>query len=93
MKKMEFLKHPIMKKLKARFITNDKGENEEIVFNFIKFQELWVTIEELLALEEEYEREEDEKIAPIVLERAKRLSKGESKGYTQAEVEKMFGES
>lgn len=51
------------------------------------------TIEELLALEEEYELEEDEKIVLIILERAKRFSKGDSRGYTQDEVEKMFGKS
>ncbi len=48
------------------------------------------TIEELLALEEEYELKEDEKIALIVLERAKRFSKGEGRGYTQDEVEKRM---
>jgi hypothetical protein len=51
------------------------------------------TIEELLALEEEYELKKDEKIAFIILQRAKRFSKGESRGYTQDEVEKIFGES
>ncbi|MBD3183126.1 hypothetical protein GF312_12600, partial [Candidatus Poribacteria bacterium] len=48
MKKIEFLEHPIIKKLDTRFITNDKGEKEEIVFNFMKFQKLWTEIEETL---------------------------------------------
>ena len=90
---MEILKHPILKKLDTRFITNDKGETEEIVFNFEKFRELWVEIEEILTVEEEYETSEDDRIAPLVLERAKRFSQGKSKGYTQEEVEKMFGAS
>ena len=42
-------------------------------------------------LEEEYEALEDDKIAALVLERTKRFSEGKSKGYTQEEVEKMFG--
>jgi len=90
---MEILKHPILKELDIRFITNDRGETEEIVFNFEKFQEMWVEIEELLTMEEEYEASEDDRIAPLVLERAKRFSEGKSKGYTQEEVEKMFGVS
>jgi len=91
--KMEVLKHPILEEFGARFITNEKGEAEEIVFNFEKFQELWVEIEELLTMEEEYEASEDDKIAPIVLERTKRFSEGKSKGYTQEEVEKILGVS
>ena len=90
---MEVLKHPMLKELDTRFIINEKGEPEEIVFNFSKFQELWVEIEELLTVEEEYEASEDDKIAPLVLERMKRFSEGKSKGYTQEEVEKMFGVS
>jgi len=90
MEKMEFLKHPIMKKLDARFIANDKGEKEEIAFDFIKFQELWTRIEEIIYLEDEYESTEDNKIASVVLERSKRFSKGQSKGYTQDEIEKML---
>jgi len=93
MEKLDFLKHPIMKKLDARFITNDKGEKEEIVFDFMKFQELWTRIEEMLDLEDEYEAAEDNKIASAILERTKRFSKGQSKGYTQDEIEKMFGAS
>ncbi len=38
--KMEVLKHPILKEFGARFITNEEGEAEEIVFNLEKFQEL-----------------------------------------------------
>jgi hypothetical protein len=91
--KMEFLKHPIMKRLDARFISNSKGEKEEIVFDFKKFQELWAKIEEILYLEEEYEANEDNKIASVILERTKRFSKGQSKSYTQDEIEKMFGAS
>ena len=90
---MEVLKHPILKKLGARLITNEKGETEEIVFNFEKSQELWVEIEELLTMEEEYEATEDDRIAPLVFERTRRFSEGESKGYTQEEVEKMLGVS
>jgi len=90
---MEALKHPMLKELDTRFIINEKGEPEEIVFNFSKFQELWVEIEELLTVEEEYEASEDDKIAPLVLERMKQFSEGKSKGYTQEEVEKMFGVS
>jgi hypothetical protein len=90
---MEVLKHPILRELGVRFITNDKGETEEIVFNFKRFRELWVEIEKLLTMEEKYEASEDDSIAPIVLERAKRFSEGRSKGYTQEEVEKMFGVS
>ena len=41
-------------------------------------------------MEEEYEANEDNSIASLVLERAKRFSEGKSKGYTQEEVEKMF---
>ena len=82
-----------MKFYDTRFIINEKGEPEEIVFNFSKFQELWVEIEELLTLEEEYEASEDDKIAPLVVERMKRFSEGKSKDYTQEEVEKMFGVS
>ena len=93
MEKVEFLKHPIMKKLDARFITNEKGEKEEIVFDFIKFQELWTRIEEMLDLEDEYEAIEDNKIASVILERSKQFSKGQSNGYTQDEIEKMFGVS
>jgi len=93
MEKLEFLKHPVMKKLDARFITNDKGEKEEIVFDFIKFQELWTKIEEILDLEEKYEAAEDDKIASVILERTKRFSEGKSMGYTQDEIEKMFGVS
>ena len=76
--------------LSARFITNDKGETEEIVFNFERFQQLWVEIEKLMTMEEQYEANEDNSIASLVLERAKRFSEGKSKGYTQEEVEKMF---
>ncbi|MBC8231015.1 hypothetical protein H8E77_15795 [bacterium] len=83
---MEALKHPMLKELDTRFIINEKGEPEEIVFNFSKFQELWVEIEELLTVEEEYEASEDDKIAPLVLERMKRFSEGKSKGYTQEEL-------
>ena len=90
---MEVLKHPILKGLGARFITNDKGETEEIVFNFERFRELWVEIEKLLAAEEEYEASADDSIASLVLERTKRFSEGKSKGYTQEEVEEMFGVS
>jgi hypothetical protein len=90
---MEALKHPILKELGTRFIMNEKGEPEEIVFKFSKFQELWVEIEGLLTMEEEHETSEDDKIALLVLERAKRFSEGKSKGYTQEEVEKMFGVS
>ena len=90
---MELLKHPILKELGVRFITNDKGETEEIVFNFERFQKLWAEIERLLTMEEEYEVSEDDSIAPIVLERTKRFSEGKSKGYTQEELEKMFGVS
>ena len=93
MEKVEFLKHPIIKKLDARFITNEKGEKEEIVFDFIKFQKLWTRIEEMLDLEDEYEATEDNKIASVILERSKRFSKDQSKGYTQDEIEKMFGVS
>ena len=77
MEKLEFLKHPTMKKLDARFITNEKGEKEEIVFDFIKFQELWTRIEEMLDLEDEYEAIEDNKIASVILERSKQFSKGQ----------------
>ncbi len=91
--KMEVLKHPILKEFGVRFITNEEGEAEEIVFNLERFQELWVEIEELLTMEEEYEANEDDRIAPIVLERTKRFSEGKSKGYTQEEVENMFGVS
>jgi len=90
---MEFLKHPILKQLGVRFIINDNGETEEIVFNFQRFQELWAEIEKFLTVEEEYEASEDDSIAPTVLERTKRFSEGKSKGYTQKEVEKMFGVS
>lgn len=90
---MELLEHPILKELTPRFIVNEEGKTEEIVFNFEKFQELWVEIEDLLQMEEEYEESEDDKIAPIILERTKRFSEGKSKGYTQEEVEKMFGVS
>lgn len=44
-------------------------------------------------MQEEYEASEDNKIASLVLGRAKRFSEGCSKGYTQKEVEKMFGVS
>ena len=44
-------------------------------------------------MEEEFEASEDDRIAPIVLERIKRFSEGKSRGYTQEEVEKMFGVS
>lgn len=91
--KMEILKHPVLKELGARFITNDKGETEEIVLNFERFRELWKEIEELLIMEEAYEVSEDDSIASIVLERTKRFYEGEGKGYTQEEVEKMFGVS
>jgi hypothetical protein len=90
LRKMKFLKHPILKQLGVRFITNDNGETEEIVFNFQRFQELWAEIEKFLTVEEEYEASEDDSIAPIVLERTERFAEGKSKGYTQKEVEKMF---
>ena len=90
---MEALKNPILKELGTRLIINEKGEPEEIVFNFSKFQELWIEIEELLTMEAEHEASEDDKIAPLVLERMKQFSEGKSKGYTQEEVEKMFGVS
>jgi hypothetical protein len=35
----------------------------------------------------------DDDIASIILERTKRFSEGKSKGYTQEEVEKIFGVS
>lgn len=35
---MEVLKHPVLKELDVRFITNDRGETEEIVFNFKSFR-------------------------------------------------------
>jgi len=90
---MEVLKHPILKELGVRFITNEEGKTEEIIFDFEKFQELWAEIEDLLTMEEEYEAGEDDKIANLVLERTKRFSEGKSKGHTQEEVEKMFGVS
>lgn len=93
MEKVDFLKHPIMKKLDVRFITNEKGEKEEIVFDYIKFEELWAKIEEMLDLEEEYETTEDNKVSSVILERSKQFSKGQSRGYTQDEIEKMFGVS
>jgi len=41
-------------------------------------------------MEEEYEANEDNSIAFLVLERTKRFSEGKSKGYTQEKVERMF---
>lgn len=86
------LENPMLKKLAPRFITDEQGEREEIVFNLWKFQEFWEKIEEVL-VDEAYESGEDAKIASVVLERAKRFDEGRSRGYTQEEVEKMFGTS
>ncbi len=88
---MEALKNPIFEKLEVRFITNDRGEKEEIVFKYDKFQKLWEEIEDLLI--EEYETEEDARITHIILERTKNFETGKSKGYSQEEVEKMYGVS
>lgn len=82
--------HAVLRKLSPRFITNAKGEKEEIVFDFLKFQELWEEIEDML-VDEDYESREDAKIAPVVLERGKRFDQGQRRGYTQEEVEKMCG--
>ena len=90
---MEAVDNPIFTELGVRFITNEKGEKEEIVFNFRKFLELWEDIEETLLVDEKYEDSEDAKIAHIVLERTKRVETGQSRGHTQEEVEKMFGVS
>ena len=87
--KLLSLENSILKKLSPRFITNEKGEKEEIVFKLQKFQDFWEQIEELLA-DEEYELKAELKIAPVVLKRAKRFDEGQSRGYTQEEVEKMF---
>ena len=61
-----------------------------MIFKYDKFQKLWEEIEDLL---EKYETEEDDKIAHIVLERTKNFETGKSKGYSQEEVEKMYGVS
>jgi len=86
------LENPTLRRLSPRFITNEKGEREEIVFDLQKFQEFWEQIEELLS-DEKYELKEDLNIVSVVLERAKKFDEGESKGYTQKEVERMFGVS
>lgn len=90
---MEVLDNPIFAELGVRFITNERGEKEEIVFDFRKFLELWADIEKVLLIDEEHENAEDAKIAHIVLERVKKIETGQSRGYTQEEVEKMFGVS
>ena len=86
------LENMILSKLSPRFITNEEGEKEEIVFNLRKFEEFWEELEGLL-VDEGYELEEDLRIAPVVLKRAKKFDEGQSEGYTQEEVEKMVGVS
>ena len=86
------LEKMILSKLSPRFITNEEGEKEEIVFNLRKFEEFWEKLEGLL-VDEEYELEEDLRIAPVVLERTKKFDDGQSGRYTQEEVEKMIGVS
>jgi len=86
------LEDPRLKKLAPRFITNEAGEREEVVFNLQKFAEFWEEIETLL-VDEEYELKEDLKVASVVLERARKFDEAQSKGYTQEETEKMFGVS
>ena len=86
------LENMILSKLSPRFITNEEGEKEEIVFNLRKFEEFWEELEGLL-VDEGYELEEDLRIAPVVLKRVRRYNEGQSGGYTQEEVEKMVGVS
>ena len=78
----------MLRKLTPRFITDEKGEKEEIVFNFQKFQDFWEQIEDLL-VDEEYELEEDAKVVSAVLERARSFD--ESKAITMEEMEKKMG--
>ncbi|MCH8292987.1 hypothetical protein IH992_18010 [Candidatus Poribacteria bacterium] len=86
------LENMILSKLSPRFITNEEGEKEEIVFNLRKFEEFWEELEGLL-VDEQYELKEDLKTASVILERARRYNEGQSGGYTQEEVEKMVGVS
>jgi hypothetical protein len=62
-----------------------------VIFKYDKFQKLWEEIEDLLL--EEYEIEEDAKITYAVIERTRNFETGKSKGYSQEEVEKMYGVS
>jgi len=62
-----------------------------MISKYDKFQKLWEEIEDLLI--EEYETEEDAKIIHTVLDRTKTFETGKSKGYSQEEVEKMYGVS
>ena len=86
------LENMILSKLSPRFITNEEGEKEEIVFNLRKFEEFWEELERLL-VDEQYELKEDLKTASVILERVRRYNEGQSGGYTQEEVEKMVGVS
>jgi hypothetical protein len=80
--------NPMLKKLAPRFITDEKGKKEEIVFNFWKFRELWEEIEDAL-VDEEYELQQDAKTVSAVLERARSFD--ESKAIPMEEMEKKVG--